>query len=150
MNKNEIMNELGVLELGSEAEVKQAYREKLVFVNPEDDPQGFMKLRKAYEEALAYLEKTNDDIEEENEEANFISALEDVYSNILKRRDLQQWKKTLDVPYANEMETENDAMILMLRFLSGHFYIPQDVCVFLCDKIKLLNNTCSLLIGKIL
>ncbi len=140
MNKNEIMDELGVLEIGSEAEVKQAYREKLVFVNPEDDPQGFMKLRKAYEEALAYLEKTNDDIGEENEEANFISALEDVYSNILKRRDLQQWKKTLDVPYANEMETENDAMILMLRFLSGHFYIPQDVCVFLCDKIKLKES----------
>ena len=40
--------------------IKKAYRTKLTAVNPEDDPQGFMQLRQAYEEAvkLADVEET--------------------------------------------------------------------------------------------
>ena len=41
--------------------ITAAYREKLRYVNPEDDEQGFMELRRAYEEALEYA------AEEENE-----------------------------------------------------------------------------------
>ena len=37
--------------------IRNAYREKLRFVNPEDDQQGFMELRQAYEEALAYAKE---------------------------------------------------------------------------------------------
>ena len=37
-----------------ESVIKQAYREKLAVTNPEDNPEGFKRLRQAYEEACAY------------------------------------------------------------------------------------------------
>ena len=49
---------LGIPEGKEEREIKQAYREKLRFVNPEDNPEGFKELRSAYETALQYAQST--------------------------------------------------------------------------------------------
>ena len=43
---------LGVSKNASDDEIKKAYRAKLVNVNPEDNQEGFMALRQAYDEAM--------------------------------------------------------------------------------------------------
>ena len=51
MNRIEIFQVLGIEETKDERALKAAYRQRLSAVNPEDDPEGFKRLRTAYEEA---------------------------------------------------------------------------------------------------
>lgn len=51
MNSTEIFQILGIEFTADERAIRDAYREKLAVTNPEDDQEGFMRLRAAYEDA---------------------------------------------------------------------------------------------------
>ena len=48
---------LGLKETKDESAIQDAYRGLLRQTNPEDDPEGFKRLREAYEAALAWARK---------------------------------------------------------------------------------------------
>jgi hypothetical protein len=50
-----IWSELEVAPTATESDLKKAYARKLRITQPEDDPEGFVRLREAYEAALAYV-----------------------------------------------------------------------------------------------
>ena len=52
MEPQEIFRVLQIEETKDKEIIKAAYRRLLVYVNPEDDPEGFQRLRQAYEEAV--------------------------------------------------------------------------------------------------
>ena len=54
---NDFFNTLGIEATKEEKKIKKAYRARLHAVNPEDDPDGFKRLREAYEEALKSPDK---------------------------------------------------------------------------------------------
>ena len=60
MNREEAFRILGIEATKDERALKSAYREKLTVTNPEDDPEGFKRLRRAYEEACGYARETED------------------------------------------------------------------------------------------
>mgnify|MGYP001110857999 CR=1 FL=1 len=65
MQKEEIFAILGVDETKDERALKNAYRQQLMHTNPEDDPEGFKRLREAYEAACDYAAN------EEEEEVSY-------------------------------------------------------------------------------
>ncbi len=67
MEKNMIFAVLGIAETKNEDEIKSAYRAGLAGNNPEDDPEGFRRLREAYEQALALARQKEGDGQEEEE-----------------------------------------------------------------------------------
>jgi curved DNA-binding protein CbpA len=52
MDRKKVFDILNIAETRDMKVIKTAYRERLVQVNPEDDPEGFKALREAYEEAV--------------------------------------------------------------------------------------------------
>ncbi len=55
MEKELIFQILGIPETKDEEDIRRSYGEKLKETNPEDDPEGFKRLRQAYEEAIKLL-----------------------------------------------------------------------------------------------
>ena len=47
---------LGIEKTKDKESIRRAYHDKLHSVNPEDDQEGFKKLRRAYEEAMEYAD----------------------------------------------------------------------------------------------
>jgi len=54
LNVEEIFGILGIEGTRDEDEIRAAYRKLLLSANPEDDAEGFKRLRRAYEEAVGY------------------------------------------------------------------------------------------------
>ena len=59
MEPIEVFQILGIEQTKDERALKNAYRDKLTVTNPEDDPEGFKRLRMAYEEACRYAAQAN-------------------------------------------------------------------------------------------
>ena len=83
MERELIYHILELDRLTDERTVKAAYMKKLRVTNPEDDPEGFRKLREAYEGALELLRKAEEeDEEEEKTELDlWIDEIEAVYKD---------------------------------------------------------------------
>ena len=56
MNAGEVWSILGIEETKDQDSIIAAYRAKVVSVNPEDDPEGFKRLREAFEEAACLFD----------------------------------------------------------------------------------------------
>ncbi len=129
MEKELILHTLELGELTDEREVRSAYMKKLRLTNPEDDPEGFRKLREAYEGALALLrEAQEEDEEEEKTEIDlWLDRFEKVYKDFRRRGDVGCWEKLLKEEICQGLDTSLDAREALLAWLLSHSYLPKEV-----------------------
>ena len=85
---------LGIEPTKDKSILKQAYRKCLQTVNPEDDAQGFMELRAAFEQAnkLADME----DMPTGEEMTPLEQRIFNVYSDFSKRISIDAWEALFD------------------------------------------------------
>ncbi len=147
MDRQMIWKVLGIEETRDENGIKQAYRNKLTLVNPEDDAEGFMKLRKAYEEALEFI-KTEEGVRDEDEDTGkekteveiWLEKVDKVYSDIRKRIDVNLWKELLRDEVCVGLDTSLEAGEKLLVFLMNHYYLPQPVWQVLDREFNFINE----------
>ena len=90
MNEKQIWNILEIEPTDDVEEILAAYRKKLVVTNPEDDQEGFMALKEAYDEAIR-LAEGGDEEEAEEELSETMAKVDELYKDITKRVDTSLW-----------------------------------------------------------
>ena len=138
MSNSDIWKILDIDPTGDENDIKDAYRRQVVKVNPEDDPEGFKKLREAYDaalqEAMNPQESSEEESDEEKSEAELhIAKARDIYMDINSRIDEELWKEWLSAPVVTELDTTDEVRELFLAFSMYHFEYPNNIW-------KLFNN----------
>lgn len=115
---------LGIEPTSEEEVIKDAYRTKLVAVNPEEDPEGFKELRQAYEEAKQWAQKAK---KKKNPLEQWMYKIEQIYENFYRRIDEDEWEEIFENEICTDLDTSSDARLEMVRFLMGHYFLPQFV-----------------------
>jgi tetratricopeptide (TPR) repeat protein len=120
---------LGISPTKDIKEIKRAYSKMLQIHSPETDPEGFQKIREAYEEALA---KTNE--EDTSNKAltpvdEFMLKFKDCYDNFEKRIDEKSWRELLDSDICVNIETGKEIGDRILAFIMGNYNFPYEIWV---------------------
>lgn len=131
MTISEIFAVLQIKETHEERLIRDAYHRLLTGVNPEDDPEGFKRLRKAYEEAVAYARTPEEDgnasdVDWLQDQAlgPFLQQLDDIYRTFPRRMDLEEWKGLLSDPVFSSLEDGETAKWKLFSYLAEHFRVP--------------------------
>lgn len=129
MEKELIFQILGISELSDEKDLKAAYMEKLKVTNPEDDPEGFRRLREAYEKAAELLRSVDAETEavEKTEIDLWIDKIDAVYQDFRTRGDVDAWKELLADELCHNLDTSLDARNAAIGYLLSHFYLPMEI-----------------------
>lgn len=124
---------LGIEETKDENVIRQAYREQLAGVNPEEDQAGFMRLREAYEQALAFAaqtEETGDDMEalkNGTEADQWIYRIDRIYQDVDKRRNPAKWQEAFEADVCKDLDLDSEIPERFLVYIMGHHYMPMEV-----------------------
>lgn len=141
---------LEIEETKDEEVIKAAYREKLRNVNPEDDQEGFMELRRAYEEAMQYAtqdetlknmdESTSQFSGKKNEVDLWIDKVDAVYRDVRTRTDESQWNALLKDAVCDDLDTELEAGEKLLAYFMSHSYMPQNIWCLIDKRFQYIEN----------
>lgn len=125
--------------------IKVAYRKLLSQNNPEENPEGFKLLRKAYEVALEYARST--DKEEEIVTVDFSNPLSvwmktvvEVYKNLSRRFNVDEWRKILEDDVCNSLDYYEDAKRTLFEFLRDYPRVPKEVYILLNEKYNFVEQ----------
>lgn len=143
---------LGIEKTKDEEAVKAAYRNKLRYVNPEDDEEGFKELRRAYEEAMEYVNEDetdslhNVDDEAENRSGRkdevdlWIDRIDTVYRDVSTRRDAKKWDALLHDAVCDDLDTELEAAEKLLVYFMSHTFMPQEIWQLVDARFHYMDN----------
>lgn len=140
---------LGIRETTDKEAIQSAYRQKLAVTNPEDSPEAFMELRRALEQAIEYAETPDAETGQGEEEEPqwddsplglWMQQVDQVYRCFSKRIDREEWKRLLDCPVCQNLDTRLKARNMLLDYLLDHIFLPQSVISLLDEHFSLQEN----------
>lgn len=132
---------LGIEETKDEAMIQNAYRGLLKQTNPEDDPEGFKRLREAYEAATVWARTVEaEETREKTEIDLWIDRVDEVYQDIRVRIDEQAWEEVLEDSICEDLDTSLQAREAMMSYLMNHIYLPNKIWRMLDDKFQIVED----------
>lgn len=122
---------LGIEKTKDEDAIRNAYRERLTVNHPEENPEGFKRLRDAYEQALAYA---RDEGEEEAKQTfddspvgHWMCKVDDTYMHISKRLDDEAWNALVHDDICVDLEYAEECKHQLFVYLMDHFRLKASV-----------------------
>lgn len=143
MEKQLIFHILEIEETKDEAAIKDAYLSILKKTNPEDNPEGFKRLRQAYEEAIIFARTPDEDAESSHEKTEmelWIDRIDSIYKNIASRCDAEAWETALSAPLCEDLDTSMEARDALLRWMMGNIYLPEHIYKLLDQKFQIRED----------
>ena len=124
--------------------ITNAYRKKLVSVNPEEDPKGFMELRTAFEVAVKYSEEV--EVEKgikipETPMELFMQKVQNLYFSKEDRLNPKAWEDVLEDEVCVYLETADEALRQLLIFFMDHFRLNLPVWQAIDQKVGLASRS---------
>lgn len=147
MKTEEAFEVLGIAPEKDETLIRNAYRSLLVVTNPEDDQEGFMRLREAYERALAFCKENTEEKEEEQDDSPsglWAAKAASLYGRLSLRCDVEEWKKLFDEEIFLSLEENEECRKKLLIFLMNHFQFPKEIWQLFDKKLDICGDTARL------
>lgn len=133
----ECWNILGIAATDDKGLIKQSYMEKLNYFHPEENPEGFQKLRQAYELALKEADKLNSEKEIDNSPLGlWMQKVENIYNKFSLRINIQNWEELLQDDVCFQIDSTREASYKLLTFLMDNYRLPQNVWKVLEDRFN--------------
>lgn len=148
---------LEIEETKDKGAIQAAYRAKLIKTNPEDDPEGFMELRRALEEALAAADRpdvsgtcaggencidgSSDGAEWGDDPVGlWMKKVDMIYRSFSRRKDPEQWKQLLQEDVCVNLDTKIQVRGRLLRYFMEHYFISTEVMMVLDQHFGFMEN----------
>jgi tetratricopeptide (TPR) repeat protein len=130
MEERFVWRVLGIEPTKDEAELKNRYHELLRDVNPEDDPEGFKRLRQAYEAAVELARRVEKEESEERQKDEidlWLDRVNDVYWYVNTRNDVELWKELFRDDVCIALDTALEARERFIAYLMHHVYVNWEI-----------------------
>lgn len=127
--------------------IKEAYRNHLVNVNPEDDPEGFKKLREAYETACIYArtEEVSEKEETDTPIGRWMTQIKQRYASFRERMNEEGWKKALREDICLDLESSLEVRNELLKYLMNHFRLKKEIWQLIDERFLICEEKQELL-----
>ena len=142
METKQIFAVLGIPETREEERIRNAYLGRLVGVNPEDNPEGFRRLREAYEAALSYARQREDaDAAPKDDPISlFLGRAEEIYRSLPRRLDPKEWEALARAEILDDLDLGEQAKWELFSFLSDSWRLPAIVWRTLDKSFGICEN----------
>ncbi len=130
MKTEEIFYILGIEPTKDEKVIKDAYRKKLAHTNPEDDPEGFRRIRQAYEEGCSYARSSDEEEEPQRDETPsglWVERAAELYGRFSMRCDEKLWEALFQKEIFESLDEGEECRRKLLIFMMNHFRFPDKV-----------------------
>lgn len=116
--------------------IKQAYRKLLTKTNPEDNPEGFKRLRTAYEMACAFCRRQEEEQEEEEKSPAdlWVERVKEVYESFSRRICVSEWEALLEEDICQDLDAAEEIRQKLFQYLMDHYRLPKKVWQLLDER----------------
>ena len=118
---------LGISATEDKEAIKRAYMAELPKYNPEEDPEGFVRLRTAYEDILKEIDEN---AKKENAEMGpldlFMDKVNDLYNDFKRRREVAEWTELLKDEVCTRLDLADLTEDALLVFFMDNYYLPKE------------------------
>lgn len=134
---------LNIEETKDENEIKLAYRNLLPNVNPEDDKEGFMKLRNAYETAMEYA-SMEDAVEDKNAFDKWNKEMSKLYFTPEGKSDSKAWDAIFKNMLLDKRFSFDDIRYEVMIYFTNHIYVTKSIWEILDKNFNIVEDRLSL------
>lgn len=144
MDERTLFAILGIEPTKDEDAIRAAYRTLLPQTNPEDDPEGFKRLREAYERALEYARKPEAEAADEPEDntpvGQWMQRVKEVYFSLPRRLDEEEWKRLIHEDICADLEYGEEAKWKLFAFLADHYQLTSRIYRLLDEEFRIAED----------